>query len=395
MGATKDGGSKRREKQLGTEKTVPIKKAKTQEQVSLRISDTEKSIGPVLASFGDFTPDRGVAFSLYHAPSDSANNLDKDDSGANMDERLLLVGETPIMQYTSSNWSWGASSSAPADVRRETRGYSGEYLLGIYDKNTQQVTLRKAPVFTLNRSVRALENLNAMAVESGAQGFDYTKARRDLGEAFGNKKQKQAARNMDRMKVNTENMDGVLEHVASGIDASAAEFPSENSLAQSISASRALPQARMEAQSPADAYPLFSLVPAKVFNALGIHSMFSCATEKDLSSTVRVLPHPSHWLLPRLWHAVSRAYNDGGETAASAKQVRIGYYLAILLAFRKNVRGLSRIRDDYASILGQKMRLPDGEKDIVMEELLSKFTEMPRGSQKCVYTRGTNTPGPR
>ena len=55
--------------------------------------------------------------------------------------------------------------------------------------------------------------------------FDYTRARRDLGEAFGNKKQKQAARNMDRMKVNTENMDNILEHVASGIGESASTMP--------------------------------------------------------------------------------------------------------------------------------------------------------------------------
>ena len=92
----------------------------------------------------------------------------------------------------------------------------------------RKVTLRAVPMFTLTRSVKALANLSSMAVDRGmGDAFDYVKARRDLGEAFGNKKQKQSARNMDRMKVNTENMDSILEHVATGIDENVATLPSE------------------------------------------------------------------------------------------------------------------------------------------------------------------------
>ena len=166
---------------------------------------------------------------MYRAPSDAPNAENVENpQPANMDDRLLLAGETDVMQYTSSNWGWGASARAPADMRRETRGYSGDYLLGVYNPETQKVTLRAVPMFTLTRSVKALANLSSMAVDRGmCDAFDYVKARRDLGEAFGNKKQKQSARNMDRMKVNTENMDSILEHVATGIDENVATLPSE------------------------------------------------------------------------------------------------------------------------------------------------------------------------
>ena len=72
------------------------------------------------------------------------------------------------MQYTSTNWGWGASAQAAADLRRETRGYTGDYLIGAYDKEKKQVTFRVAPLFTLNRSVKSLAHRSASAPEQGA-----------------------------------------------------------------------------------------------------------------------------------------------------------------------------------------------------------------------------------
>lgn len=288
------------------------------------------------------------------------------------------------MQYNSSNWGWGASAQTTPELRRETRGYSGNYVLGVYDKKTKQVTLRTVPLFTMNRSVKALSQLSAMATETGTNdGFDYTKARRDLGEAFGNKKQKQAARNMDRMKVNTENMDSILEHVASGIDESAATLPSEKELAAALSASRALPQAHVDAGEPADVYPMDELVPATVLKALHTRHLLKCTSQADLGKSLRSLSLPSPWLLPRMWQLVQTAQNDAGSSSKAMELVRLGYYISILLAFRKQARGLGK-SDDGASHVAQKMRLPDHEKDIVIEHLTSQFAEQARSSQRYV-----------
>ena len=341
-----------------------------------------RTLTPV--SLSDFCPDKSTRFSMFGAPSDSVDDSNDEDALASMNDRLLLAADTGVMQYTSSNWGWGASAQAPPELRRETRGYSGDYLLGVYDPATKSVTLRKVPMFTLNRYVKALTNLSSMATDRGRdEGFDYTKARRDLGEAFGNKKQKQAARNMDRMKVNTEHMDNILEHVALGIDESSASLPSEVELNAALNASRALPKANLEASEPAEVYPVDSLVPPTLLKALQTRFLLKCTSSSELGKAMRVLSLPSPWLLPLLWQHVQTAQNDAGSTSKAMELVRLGYVVAILLTFRKHTRLLNK-GDDGATLLSQKMRLPENEKDMVMEYLLSQFAEQSRGSQRYV-----------
>ena len=385
MAAAKDRSSKRRAKDGDAEPSK--KKAKTQSepaqgQVVFRVESDDAPVGPVLAEMAEFEPS-STDFALYSAPSYGSNGSESEKS-ATMNDRLLLAGDTPKIQYLSSNWGWGASSQAPPDLRRETRGYAGEYLLGVYDKQKKQVNLRAVPVFTINRSIKALANVSAMAVESGADsGFDYSRARRDLGEAFGNKKQKQAARNMDRMKVNTENMDDVLEHVASGIDESVSALPSENELAAALNVSRALPRANLEAEDPADVYALDTILPPTVRKALSTKPLLACQSQSELGKTLRSLPHPSPWLLPRLWEVVQTAQRDGSGSKA-AELVQVGYYMALLLAFRRQARVLGKGNEDPRATLAHKMRLPEREKEVVLDDLLSRFAETPRGSQAYV-----------
>lgn len=380
-------GSKRRAKDGEGEKSSK-KKAKTGSTTSsadavLQVRQGDAPLGTVLASFSDFVPPKTTAFSLYRASGDG-HESDTTSTTPKIDDRLLVAGSTPTVQYLSSNWGWGASSQAKSDIRRETRGYSGEYMLGVYNKDTKQVTLRAVPVFTLNRTVKALAETNAMAIERGTEpGFDYTRARRDLGDTFGNKKQKQAARNMDRMKVNTQNMDGVLEHVASGIGESMVNMPSEAELAMALNASRALPQANLAAEDPADVYALDTVFPPAVRKVLGTRPLLASESQAALGEAMRSLSLPSPWLLPRVWNAVQTAQNDEHGASKATEQVRLGYYLALLLAFRRHARGLSR-GDDHGSAVAQKMRLHDHEKEVVMDDLLTRFTEKKRGSSKYV-----------
>lgn len=382
-------GAKRRASGSHTDGHRSKKSASTSQDSAVLRSGAAQALGPVLVSLAEFRPERGTDFALYRAPHDTQS-----DSGdaASMDDRLLLAGDTPVMQYTSGNWGWGASAQAPQELRRETRGYSGDYLMGVYDKTTQQVTLRAVPLFSLQRSVKALTRLGPMASDSGQSNFDYTKARRDLGDAFGNKKQKQAARNMDRMKVNTENMDHILEHVATGIEAGAASLPTDAELATALSASRALPQAHLEADEPSAVYPVDELIPPTVLKALHTRYLLKSTSKAELSKALRSLALPSPWLLPRMWQLIQTAQNDDA-ASSTMDLVRIGYYLSLLLAFRKHARALDKDADG-ASVVADKMRLPDHEKELVMEHLLSQFAEQARGSPQYVsrLTPGRSSP---
>lgn len=369
-----DGANKRR------------RDAPAADSATLRV-DNSGVIGPVLVSVSEFAPPSSTEFSLYRAEADGDDA--QDGAPATLNDRLLLAGDTPAIQYTSGNWGWGAASDCPVEVRRETRGYTGDYMIGEYDAENNTVTLRKAPLFTMGRSVKALAGLSAMATQTGESAVDYGKARRDLGEAFGNKKQKQAARNMDRMRVKTDNMDGVLSQVATDIDESSANLPSEGELVASLNSSRALPLPNTDATDPAEAYPRESLIPHAVFKNLHVRPLLAAKSQSDLAQSLRVIPASSQWLIPRLWHAVQSAHQDSSANDA----VRVGYYIAILLAFRRHARTLSNAQSaaDGTAALASKMRLADRERDIVIDDLVSRFSEKTRGTQIPVATPTCDT----
>lgn len=130
-----------------------------------------------------------------------------------------------------------------------------------------------------------------------------------------------------------------------------------------------------------------SLVPPTVLKALQTRYLLKCTSSSELGKAMRVMSLPSPWLLPLLWQHVQTAQNDDGSTSEAMKLVRLGYVMAILLSFRKHTRLLNK-GDDGVALLSQKMHLPDHEKDIVMEYLLSQFAEQSRGSQR--YVSGTD-----
>lgn len=255
-------------------------------------------------------------------------------------------------------------------------------MLGVYDPEKQAVTLRAVPVFTLGRSVKALAQLSATAIERGTgDTLNYTQARRNLGEAFGNKRQKQTARNLDRMKVRTDNMDHVLADVATGIDASVSALPSDAELNAALNASRALPEANVNAEDPADVYALHALVPRTVLHTLSAQSLFGATSQGELARRIGPLGKPSPWLLPRIWHLVQGLENST-DRSQTKELIRAGYYVAVLLAFRRSARALSS-SDGEASV-AQKMRLSEEERDVVMDDLVARFTERTRTDQTYV-----------
>ena len=117
MAAAKDRSSKRLAKDGDAEPSK--KKAKTQSepaqgQVVFCVESDDAPVGPVLAEMAEFEPS-STDFALYSAPSYGSNGSESEKS-ATMNDRLLLAGDTPKIQYLSSNWGWGASSQAPPDL---------------------------------------------------------------------------------------------------------------------------------------------------------------------------------------------------------------------------------------------------------------------------------------
>lgn len=154
-------------------------------------------------------------------------------------------------------------------------------------------------------------------------------------------------------------------------------------LAAALHGSRALPPAVLDAADPADVYPIESLVPRTVLSSLNTRHLLKTASQGDLGKALRLPPHSSSWLLPRLWQTVQAAQNDAGSTSTATERVRVGYYVSLLLNFRRHARALNRGEDGVAAV-ADKMRLPDHERDIVMEHLVAQFAEQARGSHRYV-----------
>lgn len=92
-------------------------------------------------------------------------------------------------------------------------------MVGIHDRETSTLTLVSAPFLQVSRTLKkdALGSSSRTSVSTGNMMQD----RRSLGEMFGNRKQKQNARNQDRMKVQVFEEDGLdttIGHVVKGID---------------------------------------------------------------------------------------------------------------------------------------------------------------------------------
>lgn len=105
------------------------------------------------------------------------------------------------------------------------------YMLGVYDPATSSVTLRAVPLFTVSRRIKALANLRESASSAGGDWEARVQARRELGEAFGNRKARLAVRNQDRMKVDTRNMEGIQDAITDGIDDATAQLPTAGEFA--------------------------------------------------------------------------------------------------------------------------------------------------------------------
>lgn len=70
-------------------------------------------------------------------------------------------------------------------------------MVGVFNKSTNELTLRHAPLYVVRHQVKALKDPGPI-LESG---HDYQSARNVLGEAFGTKKAKTAIRAAEKNKV--------------------------------------------------------------------------------------------------------------------------------------------------------------------------------------------------
>lgn len=360
------------------------------------------SVAPAPVDSPSFEPPSSM--NLFHLPSSSSSP-----SAPPQLNNSLLLGTRPAntsnIAIESNNWDMEGCLS-PEDIA-QAKGYSGSYLAAIYDPETQEVTLHPAPLLTLARSI----------IPSGGQsariqgGATFAAARRDLGEAFGNRKQKLAMRNADRMKVDTTGMDeGILQGVTEAIgeskfdvDALHASQGADGSQPTAANlASRPIPTPHLEATSPEDVYPLSELFPREISSNIYANPYMHAS---DVSGVQKLLPlasNKSNWLANRIWNRVLSSQRASGEAASSGasgilktsashqkQQLRLVLYIAYLWALRSLAASNRKILNDRKG-LKEKLKLtsPSAEasSEALLDALLAAFCSRDRARKTWVLT---------
>ncbi|EST09611.1 RNA polymerase I associated factor, A49-like protein [Kalmanozyma brasiliensis GHG001] len=365
--------------------------------------------GAAFASFADYNPAPSTKFSIYRA-----DGL-PDETGASTndtDERLLLAGETDTMAYVGNNFEFGSSS--------EARGYTGHYMVGVYDPSSSSVTLRAVPTFQVARSIKANSSLSSISSKRTFADYgEMTAARRALGDAFGNRKQKANARNQDRMKVDTANMEVILDDFTGGIQDNLASLPSLDEVLASSTSSRPMPPANLDAKHPAEAYRISDLIPSEIFKSLPIQKLIDNVSDPE--ALKELLPYSKDfpaWIWSRLVDNLQRSshlsggsggkkhttFDEDEDEAASVTnaedvmmmpalgatedkedaktKVRIAYYMSLLWYIQSRPKSVSQ-RGKLITAL--KLDGEDANKRIV-KAILGTFTETPANSDRAVMS---------
>lgn len=359
-------------------------------------------IGPVLISPTDFHPPKDVAYTLHHksAFGESSSSL-----GASLKDRLVFSGESDTMDYVAWNFDMHATVGENEKSRREARGYSGEYMVGVYDPSKSTVTLRAAPMFTLGRSIKSLANSSLDATSNTRNWNEKMLARRGLGETFGNRKTKLKARNEDRMKVDTSNMMEVMNTMQEGIEEATQNIPNEAEMKEEADQARPIPPPNLHALIPQEAYPLEVLIPDAIIRLLNVKFLQNVESITAIGQSLPFDgPNHSNWLKDRMWPLaqVSQMSHNKQEqddkdssqlgassilksakgSASSKAQLKILWYVALLWGFVKIVAGRRDKGGDKETLL-KKLKLDQvNAGETILDHLFERFTQTERGSSR-------------
>ncbi|KAJ8586617.1 RNA polymerase I associated factor, A49-like protein [Rhizopogon salebrosus TDB-379] len=314
------------------------------QKVSFALSDHPPTqLGPVLVNFPSVKPTKSTPFKCYRTQTQKRKADNGDVPFAEMP--LLIAGETEAVDFYSSD-----------ETRRASVG--SRYLVGVHNKRTGTTTLRAAPLHILAHEVKALKGLQPAAVST----LQRLEARAALGETFGTKKAKQAIRAQERNKVDVSAMEGVADHLQ------------EKEAKANADSTRLIPQYDADALNPCDVYPLHNMIPKPEWKSLYISAYMNADNSAD---RVALLPYKrSNWINDHL----SLAFASPSPNKTTIKTL---VYIAAMMAFHK-----STFKNIDKTVLQQKLAAVP---TVVIDGLLSRFTETARGSMEAQKTSENET----
>ncbi|KAF8999769.1 Rpa49 subunit specific to nuclear RNA polymerase I [Cyathus striatus] len=328
--------------------------------LTFQLSSTNLGIlAPTLVSYPAIQPPPTTSFKCY-AQKRSKTSSETDD---NKRQKVIVAGETPVVEFVTNV---DESSRAADDGCR--------YLLATYNHRTGSLTVlsnAQAP-HILTRTVKNLKTLEASAVPSSAE---YRVARTNLGETFGTKKAKAAIRAQERNRVDVGAMEGVMDYVMEGITKGAEGLMSKDEAKEAADTNRLIPPFSAIATNPADVYPLHHIIPETEWKSLSTSAFDQADSDRD---RIAMLPsRKSNWVKDHL-----RALMQ--DASKNKKNIKILLYVSAMFAFREIIGRRQITKEDVHKNLS-------GVPSIVIDSLISRFTEMARDSSAPQVTTATKT----
>lgn len=276
---------------------------------------------------------------------------------------LIVAGETDAVEFETNE----------EETRRVAQ--SGcRYLVAVHNKRTGVVSVLPTPLspHILSHTVKALKSIEPSPAPSAVE---YFQARTALGETFGTKKAKAAIRARERNRVDVSAMEGVMDFVMAGIDKGAGGLMTTEEAKEVADSNRPVPPFSATATSPADVYPLHGIIPEPEWKALPVSAFYAAGSANERKAA---LPFRfSHWVNTRVETAMEQGDKERKRTLKTL------FYISSMMAFRRATDRKFKTED-----LPTKLQGVPGP---VIDSLLARFTECPRGSTQPRTTPALQT----
>ncbi|KAJ3037097.1 DNA-directed RNA polymerase I subunit rpa49 [Rhizophlyctis rosea] len=296
---------------------------------------------PLLAGFPDPpTRPETLYFSKYQKPDDPTTKH----KGK---RRCIATAETSKLEYVGDN----AGAKAYC-----------QYVVGIVDKTTGQITLSSADYLRVSTIVKALKPHESRLISAKNMA-----ARNALGEEFGTKKRRQAIRAQERNQVDVGTLEDIEEVIESKVEQKVMVEKDESAAA--TAEERNIPLFNAEAQSPEDVYKLESICSVVELKAINYAPLTKCRNKEELQKEVEGMQMGT-WT----WDLLNKTLKGDRH----ATRLRACLYLNWMIKmYRLPETGLNA-KEGLARKLGSAPEL-------VADNLKSRFTEFREDKGRMKY----------
>ncbi|KAH7099416.1 RNA polymerase I associated factor, A49-like protein, partial [Auriculariales sp. MPI-PUGE-AT-0066] len=315
--------------------------------LTVKTHELETSHGPRLATFPAIDAPERTPFTAY---------------GSTLHGELIAA-ETDRIEYE------GKELTASAQYAAAT------YLVAVFDKSKNTLTVRRAPLHVLERRVKRLKTLALAAVSGDLTGFQ--QQRTELGTVFGTKKAQAAIRAAARNKVDVNAMSTVTDHLQARIESQTHALPTKDEAQQTTDEGRMVPPHRLDATRSEDAYPLSTLIPENEFSAISIVDLLHAGSHDERRMLLPIHVPPRGWLHSTL----TRLFASPPSTHKEKDTVRILWYVAAMLAWRRAAGRREASRADIAQTLAH---LPAS----IVDAMTARFMESAREGKLALTADG-------